>query len=339
MYPELFTIVYMQYPASAFKRLHIIDSHTAGEPTRVVVAGGPDLGRGDLQGRLRLLREQHDELRTRVVSEPRGSEVIVGALLCDPVDPTHAAGVIFFNDVGYLGMCGHGTIGVVTTLAHLGRIGRGEHVIETPVGIVRTELHVDGSVSVKNISSYRYRAAVAVDVQGYGRFVGDIAWGGNWFFLIGQHPYDLVLANRAELLAVTTAIRSALTESGITGEEGALIDHIELFSAPADPSNSSRNFVLCPGASFDRSPCGTGTSAKMACLYADGKLQPGQSWRQEGILGTVFVGSVEAEANGDSSQDPQVKAVLPTIRGRAWITAESTLLFDPTDPFQEGIAF
>jgi 4-hydroxyproline epimerase len=329
--------MYMRLHVPAFHRLHIIDSHTAGEPTRLVVGGGPDLGNGELQDRLRLLRENHDSFRTKVISEPRGSEVIVGALLCDPVDPLHTAGVIFFNDVGYLGMCGHGTIGVVTTLAHLGRIAPGEHVIETPVGIVRTELHVDGSVSVKNISSYRYREAVPVDVPGYGRFVGDIAWSGNWFFLIGQHSYDLVLSNRAELLAVTTAIRSALTSSGITGEDGALIDHVELFAAPADPSNSSRNFVLCPGAAFDRSPCGTGTAAKMACLYADGKLQPEQSWRQEGILGTVFVGSVEAETNGDGS--PDLKSVIPTIKGRAWITAESTLLFDPADPFQEGIAF
>ncbi|MGA8939518.1 MAG: proline racemase family protein [Acidobacteriaceae bacterium] len=327
----------MLSPAAPFQRLHVIDSHTAGEPTRVVVEGGPDLGGGELQERLRSLRENHDNFRTKVISEPRGSEVIVGALLCTPVDPHHAAGVIFFNDVGYLGMCGHGTIGVVTTLAHLGRIGPGEHVIETPVGIVRTELHADGSVSVKNISSYRYRKDIPVDVPGYGRFVGDIAWSGNWFFLIGQHTYDLVLSNRAELIEVTTAIRSALVESGITGSDGALIDHIELFSAPEDPSNSSRNFVLCPGASFDRSPCGTGTSAKMACLHADGKLQPEQSWRQEGILGTVFVGSVEAGLNGNGSQ--HLKSVTPTIKGRAWITAESTLLFDPSDPFQEGIAF
>ncbi len=329
--------MYMRPHVPAFHRLHIIDSHTAGEPTRLVVGGGPDLGNGELHDRLQLLRENHDSFRTKVISEPRGSDVIVGALLCDPVDPLHTAGVIFFNDVGYLGMCGHGTIGVVTTLAHLGRIGPGEHVIETPVGIVRTELHVDGSVSVKNISSYRYREAVPVDVPGYGRFVGDIAWSGNWFFLIGQHSYDLVLSNRAELLAVTTAIRAALTASGITGADGALIDHVELFSAPADAANSSRNFVLCPGAAFDRSPCGTGTAAKMACLYADGKLQAGQSWRQEGILGTVFVGSVEAEANGDGSR--KLKSVIPTIKGRAWITAESTLLFDPADPFQEGIAF
>lgn len=329
--------MYMRASALPFQRLHVIDSHTAGEPTRVVVDGGPDLGKGELKERLRLLRQNHDNFRTRVIAEPRGSEVIVGAILCDPVDPTHTAGVIFFNDVGYLGMCGHGTIGIVTTLAHLGRIGPGEHVIETPVGMVRTELHGDGSISVKNIPSHRYRAAVPVNVPGYGRFVGDIAWSGNWFFLIGQHSYDLVLANRTELLAVTTAIRTALAESGITGEDGELIDHVELFSAPLDPSNSSRNFVLCPGAAFDRSPCGTGTSAKMACLYADGKLQPQQSWRQEGILGTSFVGSVEPQVNGDGSSD--LKTVLPTITGRAWITAESTLLFDPTDPFQEGIAF
>ena len=328
--------MYMTDLDPLFQRLHVIDSHTAGEPTRVVIAGGPDLGRGELQDRQRLLREHHDGLRTKVLFEPRGSEVIVGALLCEPVDPAHAAGVIFFNDVGYLGMCGHGTIGLIATLAHMGRIGPGEHVIETTVGIVRTTLHDDGSVSVKNIPSYRYRKAVPVDVPGYGRFVGDIAWSGNWFYLIGEHSYDLKLSNRAELLAVTTAIRSALSESGITGEDGAWIDHVELFSAPADPSNSSRNFVLCPGAAFDRSPCGTGTSAKLACLYADGKLQPEQSWRQEGILGTFFVGSVEPEASGDVLS---VKSVIPTIKGQAWITAESTLLFDPTDPFREGIPF
>ncbi len=330
--------MYMVNPPSSTKCLHVIDSHTAGEPTRVVIAGGPDLGGGDLQSRLQRLREREDSLRTSVIFEPRGSEVIVGALLCEPVDPGNAAGVIFFNDVGYLGMCGHGTIGLVTTLAHLGRIAPGKHTIETPVGDVQAELHGDGSVSVQNIPSYRYREAVAVEVPGYGRFVGDIAWSGNWFFLIGEHAYDLQVKHRVELVAVTTAIRTALTEQGITGAEGALIDHVELFSAPVDPANSSRNFVLCPGASFDRSPCGTGTSAKMACLYADGTLKPGESWRQEGILGTVFVGSVEVEGVSAGLPAQEVEAVLPTITGRAWITAESKLLFDPADPFQEGIA-
>ncbi len=310
--------------------VEVIDSHTEGEPTRVVIAGGPDLGTGDLPGRLKRLQRDFDDFRCGVVCEPRGSEVVVGALLCKPVNPESAAAVIFFNDVGYLGMCGHGTIGVVTTLAHMGRIGPGVHRIETPVGTVSTRLHEDGRVSVSNVASYRLRASVPVEVPGYGRFTGDIAWAGNWFFLVGEHPFDLSLANRAELVAASTAIRSALINSRITGEGGAVIDHIEFFAAPRSPNSSSRNFVLCPGASFDRSPCGTGTSAKMACLYADGKLAPGDVWIQEGILGTFFEGKITGAPNG---------YIHPEITGRAWVTAESKLLFQHTDPFVGGIAF
>ena len=310
------------------RRVRVVDSHTEGEPTRIVVEGGPNLGGGDIQGRLAILQSEWDGFRAGVVQEPRGSEVIVGALLCEPLDPSCAAGVIFFNDVGYLGMCGHGTIGLVTTLAHLGRIGPGTHRIETPAGVVSTVLHQDGSVSVQNVCSYRYRDAVSIDVPGFGTFIGDIAWGGNWFFLVADHGYELELANRAALLAVTSAIRSALAEAGIRGRDDAPIDHIELFGPPRNAANASRNFVLCPGASFDRSPCGTGTSAKMACLHAAGKLRAGDTWRQEGILGTVFVGSVEALGDG----------VLPTVTGRAWVTSEAVLLFSPTDPFAEGIS-
>jgi 4-hydroxyproline epimerase len=310
--------------------VEVIDSHTEGEPTRVVIAGGPDLGTGDLPGRVQRLQREFDHFRCGVVCEPRGSEVVVGALLCEPVDPHSAAAVIFFNDVGYLGMCGHGTIGVITTLAHMGRIAPGQHHIETPVGTVSTHLHADGRVSVSNVSSYRLRAAVPIVVPGYGRFTGDIAWAGNWFFLIGEHPFDLSLANRAELVAASTAIRAALIDSGITGERGAVIDHIEFFGAPQSPASSSRNFVLCPGASFDRSPCGTGTSAKMACLYADGKLGPGDIWIQEGILGTSFEGTITGAPNGH---------INPVITGRAWVTAESKLLFQNADPFVGGIAF
>jgi 4-hydroxyproline epimerase len=310
--------------------VEVIDSHTEGEPTRVVMSGGPDLGTGDLPGRVQRLQREFDFFRCGVVCEPRGSEVVVGALLCEPVDPASAAAVIFFNDVGYLGMCGHGTIGLVTTLAHKGRIGPGQHRIETPVGVVSAYLHDDGRVSVSNVSSYRFRASVPVEVPRYGCFRGDIAWAGNWFFLIGEHPFDLSLANRAELVAASTAIRSALIDSGITGEGGAVIDHIEFFGAPRSSRGSSRNFVLCPGASFDRSPCGTGTSAKMACLYADGKLAPGDIWVQEGILGTFFEGRITGTPNGQ---------IRPEITGRAWITAESRLLFQNTDPFAGGIAF
>jgi 4-hydroxyproline epimerase len=312
------------------RSVHVVDSHTEGEPTRVVIAGGPDLGNGPISERLQRFRAQFDHFRSGIVCEPRGSEVVVGALLVAPVHPDACAGVIFFNDVGYLGMCGHGTIGVLTTLAHLGRIGAGLHKLETPVGTVQATLHDDRSVTVENVPSYRYRAGVQVKVPGYGSFTGDIAWGGNWFFLIADPPFELTAANRNGLVAAATAIREALHASGITGADGAYIDHIEFFSAPVDKNNSSRNFVLCPGASFDRSPCGTGTSAKMACLYDEGKLAPGVTWKQEGILGTVFQGSVREGSDGQ---------VNPSIRGRAWITGESKLLFTVDDPFSEGIKF
>jgi 4-hydroxyproline epimerase len=310
-------------------RVRAIDSHTEGEPTRVIVEGGPDLGSGTLAERLQIFKARFDGFRSGTVCEPRGSEVVVGALLCEPQSTSAAAGVIFFNDVGYLGMCGHGTIGVVRTLAYLGRIQPGSHLLETPVGTVKAELHSDLSVSVGNVPSYRYRTAVPVEVPGIGLLRGDIAWGGNWFFLIGEHTFELLAKNRDQLVTATKAIRTALEQQGITGKDGAPIDHIELFGEPVSSTASSRNFVLCPGASFDRSPCGTGTSAKMACLYADGKLATGETWQQEGILGTCFSGSVQPD--GDS--------VLPTITGRAWITADTTLLFDSNDPFAGGIAF
>lgn len=310
--------------------IHVIDSHTEGEPTRVVISGGPDLGQGPIAERLKRFSTQFDHFRSGIVCEPRGSEVVVGALLLDPVHADSSAAVIFFNDVGYLGMCGHGTIGVLTTLAHMGRIDLGLHRLETPVGTVQATLHDDGSVTVENVPSYRYRAAVEVDVPGYGIYTGDIAWGGNWFFLVADAPCELTAANRNELVAVATAIRSALHRNGVTGRDGATIDHIEFFSKPESEENSSRNFVLCPGASFDRSPCGTGTSAKMACLYDDGKLDPGVTWKQEGTLGTVFHGSVREGSDGQ---------VNPSIRGRAWVTGESRLLFADDDPFSQGIKF
>jgi 4-hydroxyproline epimerase len=312
------------------KRIRIIDSHTEGEPTRVVLEGGPDLGGGTLSERLERFRSQHDTLRSGIICEPRGSDVVVGALLLEPVHADSTASVIFFNDVGYLGMCGHGTIGLITTLAHLGSIQPGQHRIDTPVGTVSTCLHSDGSVTVANVPSYRHRTAVPVDVPGYGIITGDIAWGGNWFFLIGDPPCRIDSSNCAELVAASTAIRTALRAQDITGEAGAEIDHIEFFAPPANAANSSRNFVLCPGNSFDRSPCGTGTSAKLACLYAGGQLKPGEIWRQEGILGTVFQGSIEVDGDG---------LVLPSIRGRAWVTSEATLHFASDDPFARGIRF
>jgi len=309
------------------KTLNFIDSHTGGEPTRLVVSGGPDLGHGTLAERFDILRTHHDDWRAGVVTEPRGSDVIVGALLCEPDDPECAAAVIFFNNVGYLGMCGHGTIGLVVSLAYLGKIVPGAHKIQTPVGIVEATLHANGSVSVRNVPAYRHRHAVSVDVPGHGVLTGDVAWGGNWFFLVADHGHDLVPANLATLTAFTSGIRDALQAQNITGADGAFIDHIELFAPSPHAGIDSRNFVLCPGNAYDRSPCGTGTSAKVACLAADGKLAEGATWRQESIIGSVF--DARYERMGD--------ALIPTITGHAHIMAEGRLCFDATDPFAQGI--
>jgi 4-hydroxyproline epimerase len=287
----------------------------------------PNLGSGSLAERFKKLRTEYDPLRRAILCEPRGSDVLVGAWLLEPDTPDCAAAVIFFNNAGYLGMCGHGAIGVAATLAHLGRISPAEHRIQTPVGVVPIHLETANRVTIHNVPAYRHRAAVTVDLAGYGPVTGDVAWGGNWFFLVGDHPFTLDKARVDELTAFTWAIRQALPAAGVTGADGAEIDHIELFTAPHDPANHSRNFVLCPGKAYDRSPCGTGTSAKLACLAADGKLEAGQVWRQEGILGTVFEGKFRIEN----------ELLLPSITGSAYVTAEATLLFDPADPFQMGI--
>jgi 4-hydroxyproline epimerase len=310
--------------------IRVIDSHTAGEPTRVVISGGPSLGRGTVAERLQRFAAKHDGFRSAVVNEPRGSDVMVGALLVKPSNPECATGVIFFNNVGYLGMCGHGTIGVVATLAHLKRIEPGEHHIETPVGVVRATLRGDGRVTVENVDSYRHRKGVSVEVPGFGTVTGEIAWGGNWFFLVERAPLELTLNNRDALTEYTWAIRCALRDQGITGAAGEEIDHVELFVPASSEHADSRNFVLCPGKAYDRSPCGTGTSAKLACLAADGKLAPGQTWRQEGILGTTFEGSYRLR-NGSAG------AVIPSITGSAFITSESKLILQPGDPFPAGI--
>ena len=304
-----------------------IDSHTGGEPTRVILAGGPELGVGPISERARLFRSRHDGFRAGVVEEPRGSDVFVGALLCDPVDPSHSAGVIFFNNVDTLGMCGHGTIGLVASLHHLGRIDPGPHRIETPVGVVTAELHRDGRVSVVNVPSWRHRSQVTVDVDEVGPVTGDVAWGGNWFFIApSPSSAPLETAQVETLLGLTSRIRAALERDGITGAEGALIDHVEIYgpSSIAD----ARNFVLCPGLEWDRSPCGTGTSAKLACLAADGELDPGQTWRQESIVGSVFEASYRARPDG---------RIEPTITGTAYVMARGELLFDDEDPFREGL--
>jgi 4-hydroxyproline epimerase len=312
------------------KRVRVIDSHTGGEPTRVVVEGGPDLGDGDLAERRERFGAVHDRYRRGIIDEPRGSEAIVGALLCEPVDAACTAGVIFFNNVGYIGMCGHGTIGVAVTLAHLGRVGPGRHRIETPVGVVAVELHDRHRVSVENVPSYRFARNVVVSVPGHGDVTGDVAWGGNWFFLVETPGLAIEPANVDGLTDFTRQVRRALAAQGTRGANGAEIDHVELFAPLAGTPKGGRNFVLCPGGAYDRSPCGTGTSAKLACLYADGVLRPGETWRQESIIGTAFDASFTLDERGNGR-------ILPRITGSAYVTAEATLIFDDDDPLRWGV--
>jgi proline racemase len=309
------------------KRVQIIDSHTGGEPTRVVLGGGPDLGSGSVADQLKVFHEQHDRFRAAVVNEPRGSDVLVGALLVEPADKSCVAGVIFFNNVGPLQMCGHGTIGLAVTLAHLGRIRPGEHRLETCVGIVTATLHEDGSVSVANVPSHRAVKDAAIDVPGVGRVIGDVAWGGNWFYLVGEggHGEKLERGNVERLTDLTWRMRQAINAQGFPE-----VDHVELFGPPQLRGGHARNFVLCPGKAYDRSPCGTGTSAKLACLAADGKLAEGHAWVQESILGSTFTGRYRwlDRAKGQ---------IAPVITGTAHVNAEATLLLDEHDPFCWGI--
>ena len=306
------------------KRIQVIDSHTGGEPTRVVISGGPALGGSSVAEQLKVFAAQHDRFRSAVVNEPRGSDVLVGALLCPPADKSCVTGVIFFNNVGVLQMCGHGTIGLVVTLAHLGRLGPGEHRIETCVGVVTATLHADGSVSVANVPSWRQVKAATIVVPGLGQISGDVAWGGNWFYLVENHGLALDLKNVEQLTDASWRIRQAVNAQGFPE-----IDHVELFGPPQSGGDSC-NFVLCPGKAYDRSPCGTGTSAKLACLAADGKLAEGETWIQESILGTKFTGSFRwlDRAKGE---------IAPTITGTASVNAESTLLLNENDPFCWGI--
>ena len=320
------------------KRIPFLDSHTGGEPTRLIMDGFPDLGTGPVSEQLSRLKTHHDDFRRQVLCEPRGSDVLVGALLVPPGDPTCQLGVIFFNNVGYLGMCGHGTIGLMASLAYLGKIAPGTYRIETPVGVVEATLHAPtperggeypNRVSVRNVPAYRLLKHVPVEVDGRA-IHGDVAWGGNWFFLCHDHGQEISPANLEQLTDFAWRARAAYTAQGLTAPDGHEIDHVELFAPPSPERRQeadSQSFVLCPGKAYDRSPCGTGTSAKLACLAEDGKLSEGQVWRQMSVVGSVFEGQIQVQDGN----------IIPTITGEAWVMAEGNLLIDERDPFWEGI--
>jgi 4-hydroxyproline epimerase len=304
--------------------IEVVDSHTEGEPTRVVIDGWPALRGNTMAERRDDLLARHDRLRQAVVCEPRGHDALVGALLTPATNEGSTAGIIFFNNAGALGMCGHGLIGVVCTLHHLGRLDPGTARLDTPVGTVRAELNPDRSVTLENVPAFCHALDVEVEVPGVGLLRGDVAWGGNWFFLTDVAEPPLELEGVARLTEVSTRILHALRGQGITGRDGAPIDHVELLGP--SPRADARSFVLCPGLAWDRSPCGTGTSAKMATLAARGRLPPTRRWRQESLTGGLFEGWLEKRG----------RDLVPHIRGRAFITARTTLLLDPEDPLREG---
>lgn len=312
------------------KHIPFLDSHTGGEPTRLLYEQLPPLQGSSVAQKAQDFATRFDSFRTQTLNEPRGSDVLVGALLLPPSDPTCALGVIYFNNVGYLGMCGHGTIGLLTSLAYLGRITPGAYRVETPVGIVEATLHpAPGSpypnrVSVRNIPAYRWLKNVRVQMQGR-EIHGDVAWGGNWFFLCHEHGLEVSPANREALTEFAWALREAYTRQGLLAPDGHEIDHVELFAASEQAD--SRSFVLCPGKAYDRSPCGTGTSAALSCLAEEGLLREGQVWRQQSVIGSVFEGRVERQG----------QEWIPTITGEAWVMAEGQLLVDERDPFGAGI--
>jgi 4-hydroxyproline epimerase len=307
------------------REIQVIDSHTGGEPTRLVMSGGPPLSGGTLAERAAEFRDRFDAWRSAIVNEPRGSDTVVGALLCAPARDDCQLGVIFFNNVGFLGMCGHGTIGLISSLAHAGQLRPGAVRIDTPVGPVDARLLDDGEVEVANVPSYRRARGVAVDVPGIGMVRGDVAWGGNWFFLIEGGGPPLEPGNVEALTEFTWRVRVALNSQGHPD-----VDHVELFAPARAAGTHSRNFVLCPGKAYDRSPCGTGTSAKLACLAADGELAEGEEWVQESVIGSIFRGRYRW-------LDKDAGTVSPTIAGRAWVTSESRLMLDPADPYCWGI--
>lgn len=295
--------------------IEFVDSHTGGEPTRVLLAGFPELVGADLSAKRDDLSARFHAACDDLVGEPRGSEPMVGALLVEPDDAACTAGVIFFDRSGPIGMCGHGMIGLIETLRHLGRAGVGTHRIETPVGVVAAELDEAGAVTIANVPSRRLATGVEVDVPGIGAVTGDVAWGGNTFFLVTSPAISLD-AERDDLLRVARDVQSAAHSAGFTE-----VDHVELFGAPTVTGADSRSFVRCPSGTYDRSPCGTGTSAKIACLAADGILAEGATWVQESITGSTFSATY-------SWLDRRTGEIAPSITGNAAVLSRGTLLVD-----------
>lgn len=327
--------------------IQAIDSHTAGEPTRVVTGGLPAIRGATMADKRAGLQRAHDHLRRALVLEPRGHDAIVLAYLLSPCRAGADLGVVFANDAGYLGMCGHGAIGVATVAVATGMVAAQEPVTElvldTPAGAVACRVAVDGgrptSVTITNVPSFLFRQRVVVPVHGFGKVAADVAYGGNWFAFVEADQLGLMVEKNhlPVLMQAATAIREALVREGVRGrhpdrDDDEIIDHVKLFAPLDGPTPGARALTLCPGAAYDRSPCGTGTSAKLAVLHAKGELATGEWFRSQSVLGTEFRARVVSTT--DVGGNP---AVVPEIEGSAWITGFATFVVDPDDPCAFGL--
>ena len=312
-------------------QLRVIDSHTIGEPTRVVIdesfSDGLDLGAGTVRERRDRFRERYDHVRRALVGDPRGAVAMVGVILVPPADPTCRFGAFYVNRVGYLDMCGHATIGLAVTLGSLGRIEPGSFRLKTPAGMVGVTWHGGGEASFAGVPPRRIHKGLRISCDDGSDGSGDVATSGLWFSICRDHGLPVEPAAIPALTARAWSIRRALEARGITGDGGETIDHVMLLGPPAEAGHDGRAFVLCPDGAFDRSPCGTGTSALVGCLFEDGMLEEGRTWRQESVLGGVYEASVRREGS----------MLIPTVRGRAWIAAETTLYFAADDPYRTGL--
>jgi proline racemase len=327
--------------------LQAVDSHTAGEPTRIVTGGLPPVAGATMAEKRAALRIRHDALRRALVHEPRGHDAIVVAYLVPPCHPDAHAGVVFCNDVGYLGMCGHGAIGVATVLVGMGMVPAQEPetrvVLDTPAGLVPCRVAVSNgrarAVTITNVPSFQFRQRAIAAVPGFGKVAADIAWGGNWFAFVEAAQLGLHVdkAHLPQLLPAAIAVREALAANGVRGVhpesgEEQLVDHVKLFDALEGPTPGARAMTLCPGTAYDRSPCGTGTSAKLAVLHSKGELGVGEWFTSESVIGTRFRARIAA-----TTQVGQFAAIVPEIEGAAYVTGLQTFVLDPEDPCVHGL--
>ena len=327
--------------------IQAVDSHTAGEPTRIVTGGLPPLAGASMAEKRTILQRDHDGLRRALVLEPRGHDAIVLAYLLPPCTPGAHLGVVFANDAGYLGMCGHGAIGVATVAVAMGMVAAVEPVTEvvldTPAGVVPCRVAVAGgkvkSVTITNVPSFLFAQRVVVPVHGFGKVAADIAYGDNWFAFVEADQLGLMVekTHLPVLMQAATAVREALVREGVRGRHpersgDEIVDHVKLFAPLAGDEPGARALTLCPGAAYDRSPCGTGTSAKLAVLHAKGELEIGAWFRSQSVLATEFRARVVRETRVGPHP-----AIVPEVTGSAWITGFPTFVLDPEDPCRFGI--